>query len=87
MLLQSIGNRGGFLWDLFSPQQAAFPREERLLHKGLALHQRMTLGFALGVALSATGLKLCGRARCPLLLVAALIFGIVSKNKKEVAAA
>ena len=46
----------------------------------------MALGFALGVALSVTGLKLCGVLGA-LLLVTALIFGIVSKNKKEVAAA
>jgi len=46
----------------------------------------MTLGFALGVALSAVRLRWCGRLGM-LLLIAALIFVIVSKNKKEVAAA
>jgi hypothetical protein len=46
----------------------------------------MTLGFALGVALSAVRLRWCGWLGV-LLLIAALIFVIVSKGKKEVAAA
>jgi uncharacterized integral membrane protein len=46
----------------------------------------MTLGFALGVTLSAMGLRWCAWLGI-VLLIAALIFVIVSKNKKEVAAA
>ena len=46
----------------------------------------MTLGFALGVALSAVGLRWCAWLGF-LLLISALIFVIVSRNKKEVAAA
>ena len=61
------------------PNAGHFPARNRII-------SGMTLGFALGVALSVTGLKLCGVLGA-LLLVTALIFGIVSKNKKEVAAA
>jgi hypothetical protein len=46
----------------------------------------MTLGFALGVALSAIRLRWCGWLGM-LLLIASLIFVIVSKNRKGVAAA
>jgi uncharacterized integral membrane protein len=46
----------------------------------------MTLGFALGVALSAVRLQWCVWLGI-LLLIAALIFVIVSKNKKGVATA
>lgn len=87
MLLQSIGNRGGFLWGLIFSAASSLSKGRTPSYIGVSrCISGMTLGFALGVALSATGLKLCGVLGA-LLLVAALIFGIVSKNKKEVAAA
>ena len=87
MLLQSIGNRGGFLWGLIFSAASSLSKGRTPSYVGVSrCISGMTLGFVLGVALSATGLKLCGVLGA-LLLVAALIFGIVSKNKKEVAAA
>ncbi len=86
MLLQNLGRQGGFLWEL------AFS-VANILSKGRAPSyigvrrciSGMTLGFALGVALSAMGLHWCAWLGT-VLLIAALIFVIVLKNKKEVAA-
>ena len=87
MLLQNIGRQGGFLWGLvFSIANSVSKGTTPSYIEVSRFIAGMTLGFALGVALSAVGLRWCAWLGF-LLLISALIFVIVSKGKKEVAAA
>ncbi|WMJ76996.1 zinc-ribbon domain-containing protein [Sedimentibacter sp. MB35-C1] len=87
MLLQNLGRQGGFLWGLaFSAANSLSKGRTPSYIEVTRCISGMTLGFALGVALSAVRLRWCGWLGV-LLLIAALIFVIVSKGKKEVAAA
>ena len=87
MLLQNIGRQGGFLWGLVFSIANSFSKGTTPSYIEVnRFIGGMTLGFALGVALSAVGLRWCTWLGF-LLLISALIFVIVSKGKKEVAAA
>lgn len=87
MLLQGIGKQGGFLWGLAFSTASSLSRGRTPSYIGVTrCVSGMTLGFALGVALSAMGLRWCAWLGF-LLLIAALVFIIVSKGKKEVATA
>ncbi len=85
MLLQGIGKQGGFLWGLAFSAANSLSKGKTPSYIGVTrCISGMTLGFALAVALSAIRLRWCGGLGV-LLLIAALIFGIVLKNKKEAA--
>jgi hypothetical protein len=87
MLLQNIGRQGGFLWGLAFSVANSLSKGRTPSHITVSrCISGMTLGFALGVALSAMGLTWCAWLGT-VLLIAALVFLIVSKDKKEVAAA
>ena len=87
MLLQNLGRQGGFLWGLAFSAANSFSKGRTPSYIGVTrCISGMTLGFALGMTLSAMGLRWCAWLGI-VLLIAALIFVIVSKNKKEVAAA
>lgn len=87
MLLQSISRQGGFLWGLaFSVAKSVSKGRTPSYIEVSRCISGMTLGFALGVTLSLIGLRWCAWLGT-VLLIAALIFVIVSKGKKEVAAA
>ncbi len=87
MLVQSMGRQGGFLWGLAFSAANSLSRGRTPSYIGVTrCVSGMTLGFALGVALSAMGLRWCAWLGF-LLLIVALIFFIVSKGKKEVATA
>jgi len=87
MLLQNLGRQGGFLWGLAFSAANSFSKGRTPSYIGVTrCISGMTLGFAIGVTLSAMGLRWCAWLGI-VLLIAALIFVIVSKNKKEVAAA
>ena len=87
MLLQNFGRQGGFLWGLAFSAANSLSKGRTPSYIGVTrCISGMTLGFALGVALSAMGLRWCTWLGI-LLLIAALVFVIVSKGKKEVAAA
>ena len=87
MLLQNLGRQGGFLWGLAFSAANSLSKGRTPSYIGVTrCISGMTLGFALGVTLSAMGLRWCAWLGI-VLLIAALIFVIVSKNKKEVAAA
>ncbi len=87
MLLQGIGKQGGFLWGLAFSVANSLSKGRMPSYIGVTrCISGMTLGFALGVALSAARLQWCVWLGI-LLLIAALIFVIVSKNKKGVATA
>ncbi|MGI5879552.1 MAG: zinc-ribbon domain-containing protein [Syntrophomonadaceae bacterium] len=86
ILLQNIGRQGGFLWGLiFSVANSISKGTTPSYIEASRFIGGMTLGFALGVALSAMGLLWCVWIGAVLLIVA-LIFAILSKSKKEVAA-
>jgi uncharacterized Zn finger protein (UPF0148 family) len=85
MLLQNLGRQGGFLWGLVFSVASSLSKGKTPSYIGVTrLVSGMTLGFALGVALSAMGLRWCAWLGTMLLIVA-LVFAIVSKSKKEVA--
>ncbi len=87
MLLQNISRQGGFLWGLVFSVVNSISKGRTPSYIGVTrCISGMTLGFALSVALSAMGLRWCAWLGA-VLLIAALIFVIVSKGKKEVAAA
>lgn len=87
MLLQNLGRQGGFLWGLAFSAANSLSKGRTPSYIGVTrCVSGMTLGFALGVALSAMGLRWCAWLGTAL-LIAALIFIIISKGKKEVAAA
>lgn len=87
MLLQNISKQGGFLWGLAFSAASSLSKGRTPSYIGVTrCISGMTLGFALGVTLSAVRLRWSGWLGV-LLLIAALIFVIVSKNKKEVVAA
>ena len=87
MLLQNLGRQGGFLWGLAFSAANSLSKGRTPSYIGVTrCISGMTLGFALGVALSVMGLRWCVWLGM-LLLIAALMFVIVSKNKKGVAAA
>ena len=87
MLLQNLGRQGGFLCGLAFSVTNSLSKGRTPSYIGVTrCISGMTLGFALGVVLSAMGLRWCAWLGT-VLLIAALIFVIVSKNKKEVATA
>jgi hypothetical protein len=87
MLLQNLGRQGGFLWGLAFSTANSLSKGRTPSYIGVTrCISGMTLGFALGVALSAMGLRWCAWLGT-VLLIATLVFVIVSKSKKEVAAA
>ncbi len=84
-LLQNIGRQNGFLWGLVFSAAGGLSKGRTPSYMGVSRWVGgMTLGFALGVALSATGLLLCGWLGL-LLLIIAVVFMLVSKGKREVA--
>lgn len=86
ILLQNISRKGGFLWGLVFSIANSISKGRTPSYIGVSrCIGGMTLGFALGVALSVIGLRWCAWLGTAL-LIAALIFAIVSKSKKEVAA-
>lgn len=85
LLLQNIGRQGGFLWGLAFSAAKSLSKGRTTSYIGVArCISGMTLGFALGVALSAIGLRWCVWLGM-LLMIAVLIFVIVSKGNREVA--
>lgn len=87
MLLQNLGRQGGFLWGLAFSAANSLSKGRTPSYIGVTRFvSGMTLGFALGVALSAMGLRWCAWLGT-MLLIAALVFVIVSKSRKEVATA
>lgn len=86
MLLQNIGRQNGFLWGLVFSLANSVSKGRTPSYVGVSRYiAGMTLGFALGVALSAVGLPWCVWLGT-VLVIAAFISAIVSKNKREVAA-
>lgn len=87
MLLQNIGRQGGFLWGLAFSVAGSISKGRTPAYLSVSrCISGMTLGFALGVALSVIGLRWCGWLGI-ILLVATLVFAIVSKKQKGVATA
>lgn len=87
MLLQNIGRQGGFLWGLAFSIANSVSKGRTPSYIGVSrCISGLTLGFAFGVALSVMGLRWCAWLGA-VLLIAALIFTIVTKSKKEVSAA
>ena len=87
MLLQSIGRKGGFLWGLVFSAAGSITKGKAPSYIGVTRSlSGMTLGFALGVSLSAIGLSWCALLGAGFLLLA-LIFTIIARSKKEVLAA
>lgn len=85
MLLQNIGRQGGFLWGLIFSIAGGLSKGRTPAYVDITRYMSgMTLGFALGVALSAIGLAWAVWLGS-LLVIAALIFFILAKAKKEVA--
>lgn len=84
ILLQNIGRRGGFVWGLIFSALSSITKVKAPSHiaitRGLS---GMTLGFALGVTLSAIKLFWCAWLGAGFLLFA-LVFTIIAKSKKEV---
>lgn len=87
MLLQNMGRQGGFLWGLVFSIANGISKGKAPSYIGASRFlSGMMLGFALGVALSATKLSWCVWIGAGFLL-SALIFAIAAKSKKEVSAA
>lgn len=86
MLLQNLGRQGGFFWGLAFSAANSLSKGKTPSYIGVTrCISGMTLGFALGVALSAMGLHWSGGLGM-LLLIVSLAFVLVAKNKKEVPA-
>jgi len=86
MLLQGIGKQGGFLWGLIFSAANSLSKGRTPSYIGVTrCISGMTLGFALGAALPVMGLRWCAWLGT-VLLIAALMFVIVLKGKKEVSA-
>ncbi|NLO08612.1 MAG: hypothetical protein GX129_01930 [Clostridiales bacterium] len=84
MLLQSIGRRSGFMWGLIFSAVSSISKGKTPSYIGVTRSlSGMTLGFALGVALSAIKLSWCAWLGAGFLLLA-LIFTIIARSKKEV---
>ena len=79
MLLQNPSRQGGFYGGLFFCSKQSFQRQTPSYIGVTRLVSGMTLGFGLGVALSAMGLRWCAWLGTMLLIVA-LVFAIVSKQ-------
>lgn len=87
MLFQNLGRQGGFVWGLaFSAANTLSKGRTPSYISVKRCISGMTLGFALGVALSAAKLRWSAWLGL-LLLIVALIFRRVSKSKKEVTVA
>jgi len=84
MLLKNIGRQGGFLWGLIFSAVSSISKGKTpsyiAITRGLS---GMTLGFVLGVTLSAIRLSWCVWLGAGFLLFA-LIFTIIARSKKEV---
>lgn len=84
MLLKNIGRQGGFLWGLIFSAVSSISKGKTpsyiAITRGLS---GMTLGFVLGVTLSAIRLSWCAWLGAGFLLFA-LIFTIIARSKKEV---
>ncbi|NLL00959.1 MAG: EscU/YscU/HrcU family type III secretion system export apparatus switch protein [Clostridiales bacterium] len=87
MLLKNIGRQGGFLWGLIFSAVSSISKGKTpsyiAITRGLS---GMTLGFVLGVTLSAIRLSWCVWLGAGFLLFA-LIFTIIARSKKEVSVA
>ena len=87
ILLQNIARKGGFLWGLIFSAASSISKGKAPSYIGVTRGlSGMTLGFALGVALSAIKLSWCAWLGAGFLLLA-LIFIIIARSKKEVLAA
>ena len=85
MILQNLGRQGGFLWGLAFSAVNSLSKVRTPSYIGVTrCISGMTLGFALGVTQSALGLRWCASLGT-VLLIAALVFSTVFKNKKEAA--
>ena len=84
MLLKNIGRQGGFLWGLIFSAVSSISKGKTPFYiaitRGLS---GMTLGFVLGVTLSAIRLSWCAWLGAGFMLFA-LIFTIIARSKKEV---
>lgn len=84
MLLKNIGRQGGFLWGLIFSAVSSISKGKTpsyiAITRGLS---GMTLGFVLGVTLSAIRLSWCAWLGAGFMLFA-LIFTIIARSKKEV---
>ncbi len=86
-LLQGFGRKSGFLWGIAFSVANSVSKGRTPSYTGASRFVGgMTLGFAIGVGLSASGLLWSAWVGA-VLLVAAVIFAIVSKSKREVAEA
>lgn len=84
MLLQNIGNKGGFLFGLLSA--IANSRSKGKLPDYISIMRflsGMTIGFALGVGLTLASLRWCFWLAL-LFLIVGIILGIVAKPKQQV---
>lgn len=82
MLLQNIGNKGGFLFGLIfslanSLTKGRVPRYQTIIR----LLTGMTIGFTLAVGLTAAGLHMCIILGVPFLVIG-LLLGLVLNTKK-----
>lgn len=87
MLLKNIGRQGGFVWGLIFSAVSSISKGKTpsyiAITRGLS---GMTLGFVLGVTLSAIRLSWCAWLGAGFMLFA-LIFTIIARSKKEVSVA
>jgi hypothetical protein len=83
MLLLGIGKKGGFLWGLVFSIANTLSKGKTPSYIGVTRYiSGMTLGFALGVALSAIRLRWCGWLGT-VLLVTTFVLKITAKRRKE----
>lgn len=87
ILLQNIGRKGEFLWGLIFSAVSSITKGKTPSYIGVTRGlSGMTLGFVLGVTLSAIRLSWCVWLGAGFLLFA-LIFTIIARSKKEVSVA
>lgn len=83
MLLQNIGNKGGFLFGLLSVMANSRSKGHLPDYIGIMRFlSGMTIGFTLGVGLTFAGLRWCFWLAL-LFLIAGIVIGMVSKTKQQ----
>lgn len=83
MLLQNIGNKGGFLFGLLSAMANTRSKGNLPDYVGIMRFlSGMTIGFTLGVGLTFASLRWCFLL-APLFLIAGIILGRVAKTKQR----